>query len=278
MADIASQPVANWADSENELPVPVITKNADGTKTVVSFRVGPDGKKYKVIQKVRETIVKETVHPAVAARKQWTKFGEERDSAPGPDMRTTQIGEDVQLNLGTAWKDLEKEAEEKKAEESAKNATTQRIKCRTCGGDHFTSKCPFKDTLGVDSEANAAAPSATPEPEANSSVFVPPHLRNRKPGDAPAVGRGYEDRDDSTTLRITQLNEIVDEDTLRDELLRPFMLKRVTVVKDRMTGRSKGVAYVSFMSVDQAQAAIDRFDGKGYHNLIIHLEFSKPKK
>lgn len=254
----------SWAEDSS---TPQVTVNPDGTKTVVTFRINSDGKQVKVTQKIKEVHVRESVHPAVATRRTWAKYGDEEGSAPGPDFRTTQIGEAVQLNLGTGWRDIEAQEEAAKAENTAKAATLQRIKCRTCGGDHFTAKCPFKDTLGVD------AAEGTPEPDVLSKAggaYVPPLLRGRP------AGARFEDRDDSTTLRITQLNEVVDEEMLREELLAPFgPLMRVLVVRNRETGRSKGVAYVSFATVERAQAAIDALDGRGYHLLIVHLEFAK---
>ena len=88
-----------------------------------------------------------------------------------------------------------------------------------------------------------------------------------------------EARDDSTTLKVSQLNSFVDEDMLRNELFAKFgPLQRVTIVRNRETGESRGFAYVSFATEEIAQRALDTFNGKGYHSLILHLEWSKKKK
>lgn len=268
-----------WADDvvENQ---PLITTNEDGTKTVITYRINEKGQKIKVTQIVKEIIVKESVNKEVAKRKQWAKFGEEKNAAPGPDYRTTQVGEEVHLRLGTAWKTAEKEAEEKKAEESMLSANTRAITCRYCKGQHFSSKCPFKDSLASlepdpmdeSSEAGAAALASPSAP----GKYVPRHLRN---GGISASGESSRERDDSSTLKIANLNEMVDEDMLRNQLLYPFgPLVRVNVVRNRETGRSRGLAFAQFASESSAQRALDALDGKGFHSLILQVGWSKPKK
>ncbi|ONH69682.1 Eukaryotic translation initiation factor 3 subunit G [Cyberlindnera fabianii] len=199
--------VAQWADAEVDQSAPQITTNPDGSKTVITYRINDDGKKVKVTQKIKEVVVRETVNKSVAARKKWAKFGAEKNAAPGPDFRTTQIGDPVFLRLGTSWKALEKAEEDKAEEDKAK------------------------------------------------------------------------ERDDSSTLKIMQLNEIVTEDMIRDELLSGFgYIVRCNILRNRETGRSRGMAFVQFASETAAQSAMDHLNGRGYHNLILHIEWSKPRK
>lgn len=267
----------SWADVEDEIPSPEVTTNPDGTKTVVSYRLNQKGQKVKITQKIKEIKVQERVHPLVAIRKNWRKFGKERGTPPGPDTRTTQLGEKVEFKLGTSWKEIEKQEEE--AQEEAKLQSVQRIKCRTCGGEHFTSKCPFKDTLGAEVAAkeqanNEAAMEADDQSIANGK-YVPRHMRRDANGNLPEK----QGRDDSTTLRVSQLNSFVDEDMLRDELFARYgPLQRVTVVRDRDSGESRGFAYVAFATEGIAEQALNDLNGKGYHSLILHLEWSKKKK
>ncbi|KAK8442578.1 translation initiation factor eIF3 subunit g [Candidozyma auris] len=259
----------SWADAEDDIPVPEITTNPDGTKTVVSYRLNAKGQKVKITQKIKEVKVKERVHPSIAVRRGWAKFGKEKHTPPGPDTRTTQLGEKIELKLGASWKELEKKEEEEKMEQKVNLVSTQRLTCRTCGGDHFTSKCPFKDTLGAETAAPGGG-GATPEP-VESSKYVPVHKREGAPS--------REARDDSCTLRISQLNTIVDEQMLREELLGKYgPLQRCSLIRNRETGESKGFAYVTFATESLAQRALDELNGKGYYSLILRLEWSKKKK
>ncbi|KAG5418266.1 TIF35 [Candida metapsilosis] len=273
-----STALESWADAGDEFSAPPdVINNPDGTKTVITFRTNQDGKKVKVTQRIKEVVVQEKVHPLIAKRKNWSKFGKEKNKPPGPDTSTTQLGEKVELKLGLSWKQAEKKEEEDKQQERAQAVSIQTIKCRVCGGDHYTSKCPFKDTLGA--AAGVTPSGTTPEPEdAKDSTpgrYVPRHLRADANGNIPT----REERDDSTTLKVSQLNNFVDEDMLRNELFARFgPLERVVVVRNRETGESRGFAYVSFATEEIAQRALDLLNGKGYHSLILRLEWSKKKK
>lgn len=263
---------------EDEIPPQKIISNDDGSKTVITYKINDDKKKVKITQKIKHTVITEKVHPLVAERKSWKKYGEEKDAKPGPDIRTTQLTEPVQLKLATSWEKMEQEEEKAQKEGAKKVVTSTVIKCRICEGEHFTAKCPHKDTLLATIDANKeAAEDKLSVREPGKSTYMAPGLRNRKEGDMGPRESRFE-RDDSTTVRITQLNEIVDENMLRGELLAGFHpLQRVTLVRNKETGKSKGLAYVAFSSIDAAQRAIDKLNGKGYHNLILHLEWSKPK-
>lgn len=267
-----SAPVMDsWADAEDDIPAPEVTTNSDGTKTVISYRLNPKGQKVKIVQKIKEVKVQERVHPSIAVRRKWSKYGKEKDTPAGPDTRTTQLGEIVELKLGASWKEMEKKDEEQKVEEKQNLVSSQRIKCRICTGDHFTSKCPFKDTFA--NESSNASADATPEPTETSTggKYVPPSLRGGAVRDIT--------RDDSTTLKVSQLNSFVDEDMVRNELFAKYgPLQRVAIVRNRDTGESKGFAYVTFATERLAQEALENVNGRGYHNLILHIEWSKKRK
>lgn len=256
----------SWADAEDDIPTPEVIENVDGTKTVISYRLNAKGQRVKITQKIKEVKVKERVHPSIAIRRGWAKYGKEKHTPAGPDTRTTQLGEKVELKLGASWKDMEKKEEEEKLEQQANLVGRNRLKCRTCGGDHFTSKCPFKDTLGAETASASATADAT-----ESSKYIPAHLRK----DAPSK----ESRDDSCTLRISQLNTFVNEQMLREELLAKYgPLQRATILYNKETGESRGFAFVTFATEFKAAQALEELNGKGYHSLILRLEWSKRKK
>lgn len=203
----------DWAEEEDEdsltLPAPQVTKNKDGTETIVSWSFREDGKKVKTTRRIKKTVVKQVVNPRVAERKQWTKFGADKSKPTGPSTDTTSVAENIVFRPQANWKastaDEKNENEKKKAE--LKNA---KIKCRICSGDHWTTKCPFKDTMAPEGEATAVGPDVE-ESDAGalgqgSSSYVPPHLRGR--GGAAAAGEkmgGKYERDDLATLRVTNV-------------------------------------------------------------------------
>lgn len=208
----------DWAeDSEPDLatsvPPPQITKNKDGSETVVTVFINEDGKKVKRTQRIRRTVIKKKENPRVAERRQWSKMGIEAGKPPGPRPDTTTLGENIMFRPVMGFKaggQQEKAPEEDKKAEALKK---MQIKCRICSGDHFTTKCPFKDTMAPAGEDAAPADMDAVAGEtagglgAGGSSYVPPHLRK---GGAAATGErmgGKFERDDLATLRVTNVRD-----------------------------------------------------------------------
>jgi translation initiation factor 3 subunit G len=258
----------DWAEEEDDnaevaLPSQTITKNKDGSETITTYRVGEDGRRYKTTRRIKKTVVKTTVNPRVAERKQWAKFGQEKGKAAGPQTDTVSVAENIHFRPVAAWKaSNEDKGDEAKKKAELKNA---KIKCRICQGDHFTTKCPFKDTMAPEGDV---APADMPDdaPGAASGGlgtggggYVPPHLRGRA-GAGEKMG-GKFDRDDSATLRVTNVSENAEEQDLRDMFSRYGHVTRVFLAKDRETGRAKGFAFVSYADRTDAAKACEKMDG-----------------
>jgi RNA recognition motif-containing protein len=94
---------------------------------------------------------------------------------------------------------------------------------------------------------------------AASGGYVPPHLRGRA-GAGEKMG-GKFDRDDSATLRVTNVSEFAEEQDLRDMFSRYGHVTRVFLAKDRETGRAKGFAFVSYADRTDAAKACEKMDG-----------------
>lgn len=235
-------------------------------KIIVDERTDEFGRRFKVTRKILTKLVKEKVFKDVAVRKTWQKFGDAQGNAPGPDISSTIVGEQVFLKLAVG-KDFDLE-EEIKIVDKNKQKT---IQCRLCKGDHFTSKCPFKDSLqaveNLESAINASKAALGAETsggvdESNKpSKFIPSRLR---------------DRDDSCTLRLTNL---VEETTERDlhQLCGSFgPISRIYVAKNKDTGLARGFAFVTFGSKFDAEKALKKLNGHIYGSLILKVEWSKP--
>jgi translation initiation factor 3 subunit G len=289
------RPRTNWADEEeDELPPTQITTDpSTNTKTIISYRIDPStGLKYRATRKIRTVLKKEVVAPAIAARKAWPKFGAEKGNKPGPDLKTTQVGEDIAWKLAYHWKTAEKQQEEQgKLMSKMEN---KKVACRICKGDHFTAKCPYRDTLApMDENPSGTGTPGRESPDVGSdsglpassgggsggasgkAAYVAPHLRS---GGARLQSAGSSmdrrERDDSNTLRVTNLSEDTTDDDLRDLFGRFGRISRVFLAKDRETMRSKGFAFVSFHEREDAVRAMEKLDKKGYDNLIMRVEFA----
>ena len=275
----------NWADEEEDEfpPTQITTDPSTGIKTIISYRLDPQtNQKIRTTRRIKTVLKKEHVAPAIAARKAWPKFGLEKGNKEGPDLKTTQVGEDIPLKLAFNWKTAEKQQEEQG--QRAVKLENKSVSCRICKGEHFTAKCPYRDTLAPMDEVGGSG-AATPGRESpdipdstatgGRSSYVPPHLRagaSRVAGPGSSMDR--RERDDSNTLRVTNLSEDVTDDDLRDLFGRFGRISRVFLAKDRETNRTKGFAFVSFHERADAVRAMEKLDKKGYDNLIIRVEFA----
>ena len=201
----------DWAEEEDEdsiqLPQQQIIKNKDGTETIITWSIREDGKKVKTTRRIKKIVVKQVVNPRVAERKHWAKFGNEKGKPAGPQTDTTSIAENIAFRPMANWKaSAEDKSEAEKKKTVLKDA---KIKCRICSGDHWTTKCPFKDTMAPEGEPSAAEMDgdAQEQPGAlgqGGSSYVPPHLRRGGAGAGEKMGGKYE-RDDLATLRVTNV-------------------------------------------------------------------------
>lgn len=100
-------------------------------------------------------------------------------------------------------------------------------------------------------------------------------------------------RDESATIRVTNLSEDTTESDLQ-ELFRPFgHIHRIFLAKDKVTGQSKviskeqlkisncfgfffqGYAFINYSKREDAAKAILNLSGYGYDHLILNVEWAK---
>ncbi|QIX01233.1 hypothetical protein AMS68_006750 [Peltaster fructicola] len=275
----------DWAEDDEPdlaaaIPPPQITKNKDGTETVVTIFFNEEGKKVRRTQRIRKTVVKKRENPRVAERRQWEKIGQEAGKPPGPRPDTTTLGENIMFRPVIGFKSGQQQEKAPEEDKKAEALKKMQIKCRICQGDHFTTKCPFRDTMAPEGETTAG-----PEDDAGGaqdgglgqggSSYVPPHLRKGGAGTTGERMGGKFERDDLATLRVTNVSEFAEENDLRDMFERYGRVTRVFLAKDRDTGRAKGFAFVSYADRSDAARACEKMDGFGYGHLILRVEFAK---
>jgi len=67
------------------------------------------------------------------------------------------------------------------------------------------------------------------------------------------------------------------EDELRTAFEEAGSVTSVSIISDRMTGRSRGFGFVEMADEAQAQAAIDRWDGKDFDGRMLSVSFARPQ-
>ncbi|KAF7794017.1 hypothetical protein EIP86_005145 [Pleurotus ostreatoroseus] len=305
----SAAPKTSWADDVDEL---VTEKGEDyvdenGVRTTIEYSVNDEGKKVKITRKIKRVLQKSLVDHTVAERQHWAKFGQEKGNKAGPDRATTTVGEAVMLKLSAGNKSSEPEpSAEQTVKANLARAGAGKVVCRLCKGDHFTAKCPYKDSLpGLDGAGGfpkilarscilivlhtetplggdefPAPEAAAPAPGGGSGgKYVPPSMRAGGRGPGEAMGRpGGGMRDDLPTLRVTNISEDTQEQDLRDLFGAFGRVARVYVGRDRETGAGKGFAFVSFEERAVAQRAMEKMHGRGYDNLILSVQWSQPRE
>ncbi|XP_077529497.1 eukaryotic translation initiation factor 3 subunit G-like [Haemaphysalis longicornis] len=291
VADSSNQP--SWADrveQGEDVPLPSLPPAqvrdreadvADGEEKVTTeYREDEEGRKVKVLRHYK--IERRQVSKSVARRKLWKKFGAAKNDPPGPNAATTVVGEEIQLQFVSAQEEETSPEEDMLAK--LRSQKTKMVKCRICKEDHWTTQCPFKDKVALPEhlkeEAKPLASAATAAPaeveeKVKSGKYIPPSMRegaNRR-GESMTQSRT---RDEAATIRVTNLSEDVRDSDLQD-LFRPFgQIARIYLAKDKVTGQSKGFAFINFVHREDAARAIANVNGFGYDNLILSVEWAKP--
>ncbi|KAH3798650.1 hypothetical protein DPMN_152252 [Dreissena polymorpha] len=106
-------------------------------KTITEYKYNDDGKMVKVVKTYK--VERRRVPKSIARRKNWRKFGAAESDPPGPNPSNTI----VQIILNKESKNQD-QAEE---DPLSKLKSQKLVSCRICKGDHWTTKCPYKDTL-----------------------------------------------------------------------------------------------------------------------------------
>ncbi|CCC11079.1 hypothetical protein SMACR_03786 [Sordaria macrospora] len=286
----------DWADDDEleetstELPPPQKITNKDGSTTIIEYRLNDNGQKVKTTRRIRYITHREVVNPRVADRKSWAKFGLSAKDGAGPAPDTTSVGENIIFKPSFNWRqDAKDESKDPNAQAMKDKLKDKKVKCRICNGEHFTARCPYKDTMAPIGEAGAAADAAASAADEAAAAsqgtagagkkgsYVPPALRGA--GGAAAAGERmggkYGERDDLATLRVTNVSEMAEEQELRDMFERFGRVTRVFLAKDRDTGLAKGFAFISFADRSDAVKACAKMDGFGFRHLILRVEFAK---
>jgi translation initiation factor 3 subunit G len=256
----------------------------DGIKTVVEY-VEKNGQTYKVTRRVKVTTVIKRMNAAIKERRSLQKFGK----AATCDERTeaslcTKTEEEVPIELTkkhTVSLSAKDDAEAKFFEQSLaiteslfkeKKVWTDMNRERQVERD--TSATPAVEEKKTDAGASAAPSAAAAPGAAQEGKYLPPSLRGKGDGKG---GKDSKGPDQEASLRITNLSESCREGDLQDLFSTIGRLQRVYLAKDLATGLSRGFAFVTYYTREDAQKAIDKLNKHPYDNLILQVQFAKPR-
>jgi translation initiation factor 3 subunit G len=272
----------NWGDiDENDdgksLPsgdaIRLLSKpDSKGVYTETSYYQNADGKKVKVTRKFKQKKVKKRVNVNALERRKWEKFGDCKGLPAGSEQNVTYE------SFETITLDMRPKKRDEQVDDDPMNKLDQSssiVVCRVCGETgHWTLKCPKRKTfkpIGQDAEDD----SSKDGPSTNSKgAYIPLHLRKN----ASSKYGISQERDMGSTIRVTNLSEDTSEHDLANLFRRFGRTQRIFLAKDRQTGLSRGFAFVTFVSRRDAEKAIAALHGHGFDNLILHVEWAKPRE
>jgi translation initiation factor 3 subunit G len=250
-------------------------------KTVVHHELGEDG----IMRKITKIYEIKRMARSVAQRREWAKFGDAIKDGKGINSSTTAVAEEVYLTLGS------KDNTEQFSDNPLPmiGAQHKMVSCRFCKGDHWSTKCPYKDTLGatnmLDETKNQPENTGSASPNVgvanppgrvpNTGKYIPPSQRGEGNKKGEMMSHMRND-DEQAAIRVTNLSEDARESDLRELFGRFGSIQRVFLAKDRRTQQSKGFAFIHFSRKEDAQNAINHLDGFGYDHLILKVEWAKP--
>ncbi|HBF67271.1 MAG TPA: RNA-binding protein [Candidatus Magasanikbacteria bacterium] len=68
------------------------------------------------------------------------------------------------------------------------------------------------------------------------------------------------------------------DDSLRNYFAQAGTVESATILMDNMTGRSRGFGFVEMATDEEAQAAIDMFNGKEFEGRTLTVNEARPKE
>ena len=245
-----------------------------------------DGYLHKAIKVVRYVKVKRRVSKTVAARKQWKKFGDCENKPPGLEKGISAVSLDEFFIEWISPEDgADDEDEEIDLDKMADRDIQTRLKMerfnrrkeeRRLGVANWAQAMSIKATASDPNATQAPGVGGVDTGSSGPTKYQPPAKRGGSA--ALSAGESMYSRDDSATVRISNVSRNTSEADL-EELCKVFgSIRRIFLSRDRDTGESKGFAFVAYHNTSDAKKCIERLNGYGYDHLILQVEWSKPKE
>jgi len=258
--------------------------DAQGIKTVIEY-TERDGATYRVTRKIRQTVNTKWISAGMIERQEMAKFGKALTNSEA-DEKTMCVRSVEEVNIEFTKKvavDLSQrdDAEDKFFEESL--ALTESLMKEKKVWTDMNKETKEVGMGEEDKKEGDVQKIAADAPAAGTpGKYVPPSIRAAAEGgkgtgkDGKKGKGGFGDQAEAS-LRVFNLSDDVKEGDLQDLFGQCGRLQRVFLAKDMTTFQSKGFAFITFYNREDAQRAIDKLNGHGYDNLIMKVEWAKPR-
>jgi len=256
-------------------------------KTITTYHTNELGQKIKTVRTVKVEKKTAKVRRTVVARRKWEKFGADKGKPAGFSGRGYTDSGITNLDANEQTLDMTpKERAQQENNESAARAfekmnigTFEAWRPKNRDGGTAAAKewadanglAPREDMLGGGGDGGSSL--AALAAGQGKSSYVPPSMRN---ADGSRNTELANQRDDSCTVRVSNLSSDVKDADLRELFRRFGPIQRIYLAKDRETHESRGFAFINFFNREDAQNSINKLDGHGYDHLILSVSWANP--
>lgn len=288
-----------WGDDQGGQAMPAIPDQteeydqASGITTITTYRKNALGQSVKTVQKVKVTKKTVSIPKTVVARRKWEKFGDSKGRQAGhhgkgyTDAGTTnidvndqtlemtpvlQVKDEVNESAGRAFDKMTAVASEAWRPKNRGDTSTEAA-AAWAAANGLSADMNDSGFRGGGGEGGSLAALAARAGAGAGAGYVPPSMRN---ADGSKNMEKVAERDDSCTVRVSNLSEDVKDSDLRELFRRFGAIQRVYLAKDRETQQSRGFAFINFYDRSEAQMAIDKLNGHGYDHLILSVSWANP--
>ena len=160
------------------------------------------------------------------------------------------------------------------------------VTCRHCEGPHWTATCPFKEIFSADAlkkkteGLKLGSGDDLLNAASTSGKYIPPSQRAREQQQqfqSTSVTAQVQS-EPSQTIRISNLSDIVTDQDVRFLCSALGSVSRVYLAKDKITGASRGFAFVTFQSMLDAERAASKLNGHLYGNMVLNVSMAEDRK
>ncbi|KAH9250078.1 hypothetical protein BASA81_012124 [Batrachochytrium salamandrivorans] len=249
-----------WGDEDEGIDIPpteIFEDEKTGIKTMIEYKLDANNTVQKVTTKYQIKLKTKRVSKSVASRAALPKFG--RIATQNNDFTTILSKDELKIEDPKDGDEAEKrnQADAMKKLAIRFTETNERRKMEMKKGGLYDASL----------ETSMKEPSIGGAP----GKYVAPGMRG-------AAGGGDMRDENPNTLRVTNISEDATENDLKDLFKRFGPTSRVFLVKNKETGNSRGFAYVSYLSREDAEKAMRALNGYGYDHLILKIEWAAPSQ
>ncbi|OIP98553.1 hypothetical protein AUK40_01380 [Candidatus Wirthbacteria bacterium CG2_30_54_11] len=82
----------------------------------------------------------------------------------------------------------------------------------------------------------------------------------------------------NTNLYVGGISYSTTQDSLKAHFSQAGTVVSATIIMDRLSGRSRGFGFVEMSTPDEAQKAIEMFDGKEFDGRTLKVNEARPRR